>query len=135
MTAAPSSPDASQGRRILLVDDEVSGTEVLALILAGEGLQVTVAADGRQALERLPEAQPELLIADFMMPGLNGAELVRATRRIDGYEKLPVIVISGAPEAALRSYAIEYDAFLRKPFRLEQFLGTVRRLLGISTPG
>jgi CheY-like chemotaxis protein len=115
--------------RILLVDDEISGTEVLALILAGEGMHVTVAADGRQALERLEEAAPDLLVADFMMPGINGAQLVAAIRERDGYAELPVVLMSGAPESALRACGAQYDVFLRKPFGLERFLQVVRQLL------
>ncbi|RYY98788.1 MAG: response regulator [Comamonadaceae bacterium] len=123
-TAAP----PSRGKRILLVDDELSSAEVLALILAGEGYQVTLAPDARQALARLGEAEPDLLVSDFMMPGMNGADLVKAVRQLPGYETLPVILISGAPEAALRRYKVEYEAFLRKPFGLEEFLQTLQRV-------
>ena len=119
------SPRAGSGPRVLLVDAELSGTEVLALILAGEGYQVTVAADGRQALGRLAEAAPELLIVDFMMPGMNGAEFVHAVRARDGYEAVPVLLISGAPESALRSYQVPYQSFLRKPFSLEALLAAL----------
>jgi CheY-like chemotaxis protein len=115
----------AQGRRVLLVDDELSSAEVLALILAGEDYHVTLAADARQALARLDEARPDILVVDFMMPGVNGAELVKAIRRIAPYEDVPVLLISGAPEAALRSYDLAYDAFLRKPFGLELFLRTL----------
>lgn len=114
--------------RVLLVDDELSSTEVLGLILAGEGYQVTIAADGRQALARLEEAAPDLLVTDFMMPGMNGAELVRAVRERPGYENLPVLLISGAPEAALRAYKVRYQAFLRKPFSFEDLLGALAQL-------
>ena len=114
---------------ILLVDDEVSGTDVLALVLASEGYVVTVAAQGRLALDRLDEAEPDLLVTDFMMPGLNGAELVRKVRALPRYEHLPVMMISGAPEAALRPYGVEYQAFLRKPFSLESFLRVVHGLM------
>lgn len=116
------------GTRVLLVDDEFSSAEVLALVLAGEGYQVVVAADARQALERLDEAAPELLVADFMMPGMNGADLARAIREREGYGELPVLLISGAPEAALKAYRPQYDAFLRKPFGLEEFLQVLQRL-------
>lgn len=116
------------GPRILLVDDELSSAEVLGLILAGEGYHVTVAADARQALARLDEAQPELLVIDFMMPGMNGAELVSAIRARPGYETVPVLLISGAPEAALRGYRFTYERFLRKPFGLEEFLQAVGAL-------
>jgi len=115
-------------RRVLLVDDELSSAEVLALILAGEDYQVTLAADARQALARLDEAAPQILVVDFMMPGMNGADLVAAIREIPAYQDVPVLLISGAPEAALRRYAMHYDAFLRKPFGLDLFLRTLRQL-------
>jgi len=89
---------------------------------------VTLAPDARQALARLGEAAPDLLVSDFMMPGMNGADLVKAVRQLAGYESLPVILISGAPEAALRRYQADYDAFLRKPFGLEEFLQTLNRV-------
>ena len=113
------------GLRILLVEDEFSSAEVLALLLADDGHHVTLAPDGRQALARLDEAVPDLLITDFMMPAMNGAELVKAMREMPDYAKLPVLLISGAPEAALRPYKVSYQAFLRKPFSLEEFLKVV----------
>jgi CheY-like chemotaxis protein len=114
--------------RILLVEDELSSAEVLALLLADDGYHVTVAPDGRQALLRLEEAAPDLVITDFMMPGMNGAELVKALRGMPRYAGMPVLLISGAPESALRTYHVPYQAFLRKPFALEQFLSVVARL-------
>lgn len=114
------------GTRVLLVDDEFSSAEVLALVLAGEGYQVTVAADARQALERLEDAAPDLLVVDFMMPGMNGADLAKAVREREHFRAVPVLMISGAPEAALKAYRPRYDAFLRKPFGLEELL----RVLG-----
>jgi CheY-like chemotaxis protein len=118
----------SQGGRVLLVDDELSSAEVLGLILAGEDFHVTLAADARQALARLHEAAPDILVVDFMMPGMNGADLVKAIRAIPPYENVPVVLISGAPEAALRRYNVKYDAFLRKPFGLDLFLRTLREV-------
>jgi len=116
--------------RVLLVDDEVSSAEVLGLILAEEGYLVTTAADGKQALARLDEARPDILVTDFMMPVMNGAELVKAVRAVPGYENVPVLLISGAPEAALRPYKVSYQAFLRKPFALDEFLFAVRLARG-----
>ena len=118
-----------EGTRVLLVDDELSSAEVLALVLAGEGYQVTVAADARQALERLEEADPELLVSDFMMPGMNGADLAKAIRERERFREIPVLMISGAPESALKAYRPQYDAFLRKPFGLEEFLEVLQKLL------
>ena len=115
--------------RILLVDDEISSAQVLGLILAEQGFVVTVVGDGRQALERLDEAMPDALVTDFMMPFMNGADLVKAVRARAGYEEIPVLVISGAPEAALRPYKLGYQVFLRKPFTFDGFIDAVRALL------
>jgi CheY-like chemotaxis protein len=115
--------------RVLLVDDEFSSAEVLALVLAGEDYEVTIAADARQALARLDEADPNLLVIDFMMPGMNGAELARTIREKERFRDVPVLMISGAPESALKAYGRHYDAFLRKPFGLEQLLDVLQSLL------
>ena len=115
--------------RVLLVDDELSSAEVLALVLAGEGYQVTVAADARQALERLEDAAPQLLVTDFMMPGMNGGDLAKAVREHERFSDIPVVLISGAPESALRPYRPAYDVFLRKPFGLDDLLGVLQQLL------
>ena len=117
-------------KRVLLVDDEISSAEVLSLVLTTEGYAVTMASDGRQALARLDEAAPDLVITDFMMPMVNGAELVRTLRGIPAYAQLPIILMSGAPESALQPYGIRYQAFLRKPFNLDEFLGAIRSALG-----
>ncbi|WP_332814728.1 response regulator [Ramlibacter sp.] len=117
-----------RGPSVLLVDDELSTTEVLGLILAGEGYRVTVAADGRQALAQLDEAAPDVLVTDFMMPGMNGAELVKALRAGERFADIPVLLISGAPESALRAYEVRHDAFLRKPFSLDEFLQALQRI-------
>ncbi|MDZ5461096.1 response regulator [Azohydromonas lata] len=115
--------------RILVVDDELSNAEVLALILHEEGFQVTVAGDGRQALERIDEAAPELLITDYMMPGMNGMELARAVRQLPQYRNVPVLLMSGAAASTLSTHAKSFDAFLRKPFDIEALLKAVELLL------
>jgi CheY-like chemotaxis protein len=131
----PDAGDAGRALRVLLVDDELSSAEVLALILAGEGYQVTLAADARQALAKLEEAAPDLLVSDFMMPGMHGGDLVKAVRARSGFEGIPVLLISGVPEAALRAYEVPNDAYLRKPFGLEQFLQVLQELLARTKPG
>jgi len=87
---------------------------------------VTTAADGKQALARIDEVKPHILVTDFMMPVMNGGELVKAVRAMPAYEKLPILLISGVPESALRPYKVSYHAYLRKPFGLDEFLFAVR---------
>jgi DNA-binding response OmpR family regulator len=122
--------EALMGRhRILVVDDEVSSAEVVALILMEEGHQVSFAVDARQALAALAQERFDLLVTDYMLPGLSGVDLARAAREQPGHEALPVVVMSGAPAAALRVHGDAFDAFLRKPFQIDQLLHTVKALL------
>ena len=116
-------------KSILVVDDEYTSADVLALVLRDEGFRVTVAANGRQALERLAEAAPDLILTDLMMPVMNGAEMARAIRAMPRYAKVPILMTSAVPESALGAHAAVYDRFLRKPFDLDALLGAVRALL------
>lgn len=121
--------------RILVVDDELSNAEVLALILHEEGFEVMVAGDGRQALERIEEAAPDLLITDYMMPGMSGVELARAVRQLPRHSNLPVLLMSGAAASTLSVHAKDFDAFLRKPFDIEALLRAVQLLLARPLDG
>lgn len=117
-------------KSILVVDDEFSSTEVLAFVLGEEGFRLTVASNGRQALDRLDEAAPDLIITDYMMPVMNGAELARLVRAKPRYAEVPILMMSGVPEAALAGHRGSYARFLRKPFDMDELLEAVRALLG-----
>jgi CheY-like chemotaxis protein len=114
---------------VLVVDDEYASTEVLALVLDEEGYRVTVAGNGRQALERLDEAAPDVIVTDYMMPIMNGAEMVRTIRAMPQYANVPVVLMSGVPEAMLSEHRPLYDRFLHKPFDIERLLEVLRALL------
>lgn len=128
--AAPAATAAAERPRyrILFVDDEPSILKALTRIFRAESYEILTAGSGAEALARLKEAPVQVIISDYMMPGMNGADLVKAIRAIPPYENILVVLISGAPEAALRRYNVKYDAFLRKPFGLELFLRTLRTL-------
>lgn len=116
-------------RTILVVDDEFGTVEVLVAALEDEGYRVLTAANGRRGLERLEENKPDLVISDFMMPLLDGAGLVRAMRDNPAYRDIPVIMMSAAPEPALRKHVDGYAAYLRKPFPLPALLELVAAVL------
>lgn len=103
---------ASRLFHVLVVDDEVSSAEVIALILEEEGYAVSFAVDARQALPLLEQQNFDLLLTDYMMPGLNGAELARAARATPNHAGVSVVMMSGAPSSALESHADAFDTFL-----------------------
>lgn len=121
-------------RTILVVDDEFGTVEVLVAALEDEGYRVFTAANGRRALDILEENKPDLVISDFMMPLLDGPAMVAAMRNDPAFRDVPVIMMSSAPETALRKRLDGYEAFLRKPFRIAALLAVVRAVFE-RTPG
>ena len=116
-------------RTVLVVDDEYGMVEVLLAALEDAGYRVLTAANGRRALERLEENKPDLVVSDFMMPLMDGAALVQAMRANPEYRDIPVIMMSAAPESALRKHLDGYQAFLRKPFCAAALLERITAIL------
>jgi len=117
---------------ILIVDDELSNTQALSLILSDEGYDVVVSASGATALSTLDTFKPDLILTDFMMPMMNGAQLVKAVRQSGLHPNAKIVMMSGASEESLLSVQSYYDAFLRKPFDIDRLLAQINRLLGTS---
>jgi CheY-like chemotaxis protein len=117
-------------RTVLLVEDEFGVAEVLVSALEDEGYRVVSAGNGRQGLERLAEAKPDLVVSDFMMPVMDGAAMGRAMRADAAYAGIPIIMMSSLSEVELRKHFDGYTVFIRKPFRVPAFIDLVARTLG-----
>jgi CheY-like chemotaxis protein len=111
---------------VLVVDDDVVINEVLTELLASDGYDVVTAANGQEGLEAFERSAPGLVVADVMMPKLNGQDMVRALRSRPGGRDVPIIVISAA--RALGREDVGQDLFIEKPFDLDVFLGHVKTL-------
>jgi CheY-like chemotaxis protein len=119
----------TSAQSILIVDDEFSLAETLAEILAWEGYVITTACNGHAALLEMEKATPSLVLLDFMMPVMDGLDMLRTMRQRPGLERLPVILMTAA-HMALPPDERQYDALLRKPFEVSAVLKLVRGLLG-----
>ncbi|HEX5419810.1 MAG TPA: response regulator [Gammaproteobacteria bacterium] len=109
-------------KTILVVDDEFGIVDVLLAALEDEGYRVLTASNGRRAMERLAENVPDLIIMDFMMPLLDGAEAGKAIRGDPATASIPIIMMSALPEPAVRKRFDGYQIFLRKPFLIPALL-------------
>jgi CheY-like chemotaxis protein len=109
-------------KNLLVVEDEFGSAEILQLILEVEGYRVVLAANGVEALQRTNETSFDLVLADFMMPMMNGAQLGRALRESPSTARVPIVMMSAAEEAEVRRHFSEYDAFLPKPYRIDELL-------------
>ena len=98
-------------KTILVVDDELANADLLCLL-------------------RIAEVRPQLVILDYMMPVMNGAEMGRAMRSSDAMRGIRILMNSSLPEEAVRKHFDGYDAFLRKPYGIDEALRVIARLLG-----
>jgi two-component system, chemotaxis family, chemotaxis protein CheY len=113
---------------ILIVDDESSMRFLLRMTFEIAGHQVAEAADGLAAIERVEGGWlPDLVATDFMMPRMNGGELIARLRRNPATEQIPIILISSSPGSEQKTTA---DMFFRKPFDPEALNACATELLG-----
>ncbi len=116
--------------RILVIDDDTSLREVVRFILADAGHEVLDAADGVQGLALL-DKDPDLVITDIRMPGLDGMEVLARIRERDGEDSPPVIVLTahGTVEQAVAAMKLGAFTYLLKPFAREELKLTVEQAL------
>jgi len=115
--------------RILVADDEASARNGLATLLRGEGFEVALAEDGLQALARVEQSAPDVLVTDLQMPGLDGIELLRRAREVTP-ELIVVLVTAFADvETAVRAMHEGAEHYLTKPVQVDELLLVVRRAL------
>jgi len=119
--------------KILVVDDERAVRESLRRALALEGYEVELAEDGEGALESVRRAEPDALILDVLMPGIDGLEVSRRLRR--GGSKVPILMLTArdAVENRVEGLDAGADDYVTKPFALEELLARVRALLRRTT--
>ena len=114
---------------VLVVDDSITVRRVTQRLLVREGYRVTMAADGLQALERLAEELPSVILSDIEMPRMDGFDLLRNVRGDEKLKHLPTIMITSRIAEKHREYAFELGAshYLGKPYNEEELLSLIRR--------
>lgn len=114
--------------KIVVADDDRQILGALRIILSARGYDVTVAADGKQALDRVIDDHPELVILDLGMPGLDGLAVIEAIR---GWSTVPILVISGRSDSAEKVEALDRgaDDYVTKPFATDELLARIRALV------
>src|ERR671910_2523977 len=113
---------------VLVVDDETAIAEAVRARLSSEGFRVLVAADGPQALELAGAEQPDLVVLDLMLPGMDGLEVCR---RLQAGRWVPVLMLTARTEEAdkVAGFAVGADDYLTKPFSLRELTVRVRAIL------
>jgi two-component system phosphate regulon response regulator PhoB len=122
--------------RILIVEDEEPLTMLLRYNLEAEGYEVDAVARGDEADTRLKEQVPDLLVLDWMLPGLSGIELCRRLRSRPETRALPIIMLTARGEESerVRGLATGADDYMVKPFSVPELIARVRALLRRASP-
>lgn len=128
-TVAAAGTAAGQPRavNILVIDDDASVRHLIVECLEILGYEVRQAADGEEGLAMMREAPPDLLVVDFIMPKLNGAEVIERARAM--LPDLPVILATGYADAQVGARVLEHERVLQKPFNLDQLSAMVSEAL------
>lgn len=117
------------GERLLLVDDEDNLRSMLEAALRHHGFDVVSVANGRDALERVAEVGPDLIVLDVMLPDLDGFEVCRRIRTEGDHTPVLFLTARDATEDKVRGLTLGGDDYLVKPFSLEELVARVQALL------
>ena len=118
-------------KRILIVEDEMSIVELLTLILMREGYEVASCQTGRDAISMMKEFHPHLVLLDVMLPGLDGAGIIKIMSDDEMLSNIPVLVTSALVESAhmFQPYP-QVKGFCSKPFVLTDLVAKVKKAIG-----
>lgn len=120
-------------QKILIVDDDENIAELISLYLVKECFETEIAYDGEEALEAFPEFQPDLILLDLMLPGIDGYEVCREIRKTS---KVPIIMLSAKGEVFDKVLGLELgaDDYMIKPFDSKELVARVKAVLRRYTP-
>jgi len=125
----------SGNTHILIVDDERAIREMISLALTKEGFACTEAANAHEAEKLIHEEAPDIVLLDWMMPGLSGIDFVRRLRNDEKTRSLPVIMLTAKTEEKDKIQGLDTgaDDYLAKPFSTRELIARIRALLRRST--
>lgn len=117
-------------KKILVVDDETDIRRMLQWGLKAQGYQVLTASDGREALEQIAIGQPDLVVLDVMLPGIDGFEVLRKVRAAPETAVLPVIMLTSqdAGNDVAQGWKTGADLYFAKPFDTNELVEAIERL-------
>lgn len=115
-------------QKILLVDDSKTELHVLSELLTKRGYKVRTAENGEEALRRLQEEKPDLILMDVVMPGQNGFQLTRTITRDPAYANVPVIICTSKNQETDRVWGMRQGArdYVVKPVNPEELLSKIK---------
>lgn len=124
---------AETPKKIVCIEDEPEMIDLVTLILSRDGFQVIGAANGREGLEAILLHQPDLILLDLMLPGMDGWDVYQQIKSDEELKKIPVIVITAKAQSidkVLGLHIAKVDDYITKPFGPDELRASVERILG-----
>jgi len=115
---------------ILVVDDDGPILLLMRNLLREFGFDTIVAASGKEAIEHAQRERPSLVLLDKNMPGMSGDEVIRALRDEHGFERLPILILSGEPVSKAEIESLRADGAVLKPFDVPALIRQIRDHVG-----
>lgn len=117
-------------RKILAVDDEKHIVRLVQVNLERQGYEVITAHDGKEALQKVEDERPDLVVLDVMMPYMDGFEVLQSLRRNPSTRDIPVIMLTAKAQDAdvFRGWQSGVDCYLTKPFNPMELVSFVKRI-------
>ena len=119
---------------VLVVEDSKSTRKMMSKLLSEKGFKVATAIDGVEALKKLPNVSPDIVVMDIVMPNMNGYELCRKIKSNPQTKDVPVVICSAKSEDFDRYWGIKQgaDAYIAKPFEKRELIATIKQFLQAS---
>jgi len=114
---------------ILVIDDDAGIQDLVRMTLEDEGYAVLVAGDGDDALEILKNTTPALILLDYMMPRMNGAQFIQEAEKQDPRDAIPLVLLTAANHDPSRAQEIGTDGYVGKPFDITHLLQTIEHFI------
>ena len=120
---------ASEAEAVLVVDDDAELLKMVEILLDEAGYRVIMATEGQEALEKVAQEMPAVILLDMKMPGMDGWEFARQFRA--RYKRrVPIVVLTAAEDARKRAEEIGAEGYLAKPFEIDGLVQVVERYAG-----
>ena len=122
-------PEPAAPKFILMIEDNCDHAEPVIRLLELNGFMAECASSGEDGLKRIEEVSPDLILLDFTLPDMSGADVGKALRSGSHTADVPIVMGSGMPEWGVRESFADFDGFLAKPFDPEDLLTVVAKLI------
>ena len=121
-------------KHILCIEDEPEMIDLIRLILGRRGFEVLGAAGGKEGLEKVRQAKPDLVLLDLMMPDMDGWEVYQQMKADESTKDIPVIVVTAKAQSidkVLGLHIAKVDDYIAKPFSPQELLNSVDKVFGV----